>query len=96
MLPKTSEISRTQQLQMQENAQRQQELASQMDQQTKKAEASVNHTPPGEEALIRERQEREKKRNNKQKKEGKSSGKENRKDMADIDQQRDSIIDILI
>ena len=81
---------------MQENAQRHQELASQMDQQTKKAEASVNHTPSGEEALIRERQEREKKRNNKPQKEGKSSGKENRKDMADIDQQRDSIIDILI
>ena len=96
MLHKTSEISRTQQLQMQENAQRQQEIASQMAQQSKKTESTVNHTPPGEEAVVRDKQEREKKRDNDRQKAGKSENKENRKDIPKTDPNRDSIIDILI
>ena len=39
MLPRASEISRTQQVQMQENVQRQQEFASQMASQTQRPKA---------------------------------------------------------
>ncbi|MGE5544333.1 MAG: hypothetical protein ACM3UW_05105 [Bacillota bacterium] len=92
MLPKTSEISRTQQIQMQENFQRQQELATQFANQTERAETTVNQTPPGKEALIRDKQERGKKRENGRQKAGNSSGKENRKDIP----KSDSIIDILV
>lgn len=62
MLPRASEISRTQQVQMQENVQRQQEFASQMASQTQQAESTVNHTPAGDRAQIRDQQEGKKAR----------------------------------
>lgn len=96
MLPRASEISRTQQVQLQENVLRRQELAAQMAHQREKAEASVNQSPPGEEALIRDDQEREKRRDSKRQKAGKSTHKENKEDMSETDGNSDSKIDILI
>ncbi len=96
MLPRASEVSRTQQIQMQENVYRRQELANQMANQTEKAEALVYQYLPSEEALIREDQEREKRRDSEREKAGKSLDKENNGDISQTDQKSDSIIDILI
>lgn len=77
LIPKVNEVSKVQQVQQQENNTRQQEFASQLNQQTVKAETSVNKSPRHEDALVREKEEHEKKQGNKEKREGKSQTKEN-------------------
>ena len=96
MLPRASEISRTQQVQMQENAQRQQEFATQMATQAQQAEQTVHHTPPGDRAQIRDQKEGKKKRENEERRAGKSAEGENKENMSQTNKKGDFMIDIVV
>lgn len=77
LIPKVNEVSKVQHIHQEENNLKQQEFASQLHQQTEKAETTVNNTPRHEDALVRSRQENEKKQSKDQNREGKSQNKEN-------------------
>lgn len=96
MLPRASEISRTQQVQLQENAGRQQELASQMANQSQKAQNSVNKSPANEEALIHDQKERKNKRESERQKAGKNSDQKDRGEIQKPDLKNNCTIDILV
>lgn len=96
MLPRASEISRTQQVQMQENVQRQQEFASQMATQTQQAESTVHHTPPGDRARIRDQKEEKKKRENEHRQAGKAADGEKKENMSQTSKKGDFMIDIVV
>lgn len=96
MLPRASEISRTQQVQMQENAQRQQEFATQMATQAQQAEQTVHHTPPGDRAQIRDQKEGKKKRENENRQAGKAAEGENKENGSQTNKKGDFTIDIVV
>ncbi|MGE5371331.1 MAG: hypothetical protein ACM3QZ_05010 [Solirubrobacterales bacterium] len=83
LIPRASEVSKAQQIQMQENNLRQAEIATQVAQQAEKTETTVTRSPASEELLIREQPEREKKHGKEGKKEGNKENSANKDNTTD-------------
>ena len=64
--------------------------------QTQQAESTVNHTPAGDRAQIRDQQEGKKKRENEQRQAGKSADGENKENVSQANKKGDFMIDIVV
>lgn len=99
LIPKVSDVAKIQQIQLQENASRQQENANLIARETLKNTTTVNQPLRDESALVHEKEEREKNSKKNKEKKGKNDNKQNTKNSADkamVDSQPGSNIDIKI
>lgn len=95
LVQKTGDVARIQQIQNQENNFRQQEISSNILENTNKKSQTVNKTQSNEGKLVHEKQEKEEQSKKNKNKRGNSVKKENTEEHQQLDPNRGTNLDIL-
>ncbi|MDD2585230.1 MAG: hypothetical protein PHT79_00595 [Syntrophomonadaceae bacterium] len=96
LVQKVGDVAKIQQVQQSDHANRQQEFAQQIAQQTEKNTKTVNQPLQNQSKLIHEKQEKEKQSRKYRNKEGKKDNKENNDDNVIFEPNKGKTIDIKI